>query len=62
MCVCGGMVWEGFRDVKGQHTKGARGYGTRRVGGWPGVLHHVGYREEGRPLGRNGHTQGGVPC
>lgn len=42
-------MWEGLRDVKGLHTKGARGYGTTGVEGWPGVLHHVGYREEGRP-------------
>lgn len=30
------------------------------VEGWPGVLHHIGYREEGRPLGGMATTGRGI--
>lgn len=62
MCTrWGGWCGRGFeRDVKGQHKKGARGYGERGVGRG-GALPATKGRgsREGEAAGRKGHTQGG---
>lgn len=61
------MVWEGLRDVKGQHKKGVQGYGEWGVGrecsttlvtkGWEATNERGGHEREA--VGRNGHTHGG---